>query len=55
MTKKVVVELEELERFLVYLNDKVDDVYKKETTRAVEDFIKNLQKNSLTKSNTIKN
>lgn len=44
MSKKVVIDLEELERFLDYLNDKVFDGYKRETTRAVKDFLEDLKK-----------
>lgn len=34
------VNKKELERFLEYLNDKVADCYKKETTQAIKDFLK---------------
>ena len=44
MSKKVVIDLEELERFLDYLNDKVFDGYKRETTRAVKEFLEDLKK-----------
>ena len=30
----------ELEKFLNYLNDKVEDCYKKETTLAIQEFLK---------------
>lgn len=44
MSKKVVVDLEELERFLDYLNDKVFEGYKRETTKAVKEFLEDLKK-----------
>ena len=33
----------EIENFLNYLNDKVEDCYKKETTNAIKNFLKNLK------------
>ncbi|ADL43066.1 hypothetical protein COB47_1790 [Caldicellulosiruptor obsidiansis OB47] len=44
MSKKVVIELEELEYFLDYLNDKVFDGYKRETTKAIKEFLEDLKK-----------
>jgi hypothetical protein len=44
MSKKVVIELEELEYFLDYLNDKVFDGYKRETTKAIKEFLDDLKK-----------
>lgn len=44
MSKKVVIDLEELERFLDYLNDKVFDGYKRETTKAVKEFLDDIKK-----------
>lgn len=33
----------ELERFLNYLNDKVEDCYKKETETAIKEFLKKIK------------
>lgn len=33
------IDKQELENFLEYLNDKVQDCYKKETTEAIKDFL----------------
>ena len=33
----------EIENFLNYLNDKVQDCYKKETTNAIKEFLKELK------------
>jgi len=44
MSKKVVIDLEELECFLDYLNDKVFDGYKRETTKAIKEFLEDLKK-----------
>ena len=38
MGKQVKIDLEELERLLEYLQDKVEDCYKKETERAIRVF-----------------
>ncbi len=37
------VNKKELEKFLEYLNDKVEDCYRKETTQAIKDFLKNVK------------
>lgn len=39
MTKK------DLERFLFYLEDKVEDCYKKEVSIAIKDFLKEFKEN----------
>lgn len=51
MSKKVVIDLEELERFLDYLNDKVFEGYKRETTRAVKEFLEDLKKRNRLSAN----
>lgn len=43
MSKKITVDEKELENFLNYLQDKVEDVYKKETEKAIESFLKELK------------
>lgn len=43
MNKQVKIDIEELEIFLEYLQDKVDPVYKKETERAIKEFLEGLQ------------
>lgn len=42
--KKIQVDLKELENFLNYLNDKVEDCYRKETDGAVKRYLKELGK-----------
>lgn len=39
------IKYQEIEKFLEYLNDKVEDVYKEETTRAIEEFLEELKNN----------
>lgn len=51
MSKKVVIDLEELERFLDYLNDKVEECYQRETTRAVKEFIEDIKKRNMLTTN----
>ncbi len=51
MSKKVVIDIEELERFLDYLNDKVYEGYKKETTKAVKEFIEDIRKRNMLTTN----
>lgn len=41
--KEIKVNLEELENFLYFLNDKVEECYKKETDRAVEEYLKEIK------------
>ena len=43
MRKMVNIDLDELERFLDFLNDKVEDVYKRETTSAIKIRIERLK------------
>ena len=33
------IDKKELEKFLEYLNDKVEDCYKKETTQSIKEFL----------------
>lgn len=40
MTKN---EIKEVENFIDYMQDKVDEVYKKETQRAVDRFLKRIK------------
>lgn len=56
MSKKVVIDLEELERFLDYMNDKVFEGYKRETTKAVREFIEDIRKRNMlaTSKNNLK-
>lgn len=42
MSKQVKIDLEELERLLEYLQDKVEDCYKKETERAIQEYLKEI-------------
>jgi len=51
MPKKVVIDLEELERFLDYMNDKVYEGFKKETTKAVREFIEDIRKRNMLTTN----
>ena len=37
------VSKKELEKFLNYLQDKVEDCYKKETDQAIKDFLKDIK------------
>lgn len=37
------VSKKELEKFLNYLQDKVEDCYKKETAQAIKDFLKDIK------------
>lgn len=37
------VNKKDLEKFLDYLNDKVEDCYKNETTQAIKDFLKQVK------------
>jgi hypothetical protein len=39
MPRKVTVDLDELKNFLDYLNDKVEDVYQRETTKAIKEYL----------------
>lgn len=41
---KVNVNLEELENFLEYLEDKAEDCYKKEVKEAIKEFIKDIKR-----------
>lgn len=43
---KVLVDYKELENFLAYLEDKTEDVYKREVKQAIERFLKE-QTNSI--------
>lgn len=43
MEQQVIITLKELENFLKYLQDKIDEPYKKETENAIENFIKELK------------
>ncbi len=43
MSKQVKVDIEELERLLEYLQDKVEDCYQKETERAIQEYLKGLE------------
>jgi hypothetical protein len=36
-------EKQELEKFLAYLQDKVEDCYKKETSSAIKDYLKEIK------------
>lgn len=46
MKRKIVtLDYYELERFLEYLNDKVQDVYQHETTREIKNRLNRLQNN----------
>lgn len=38
------IDIDKLERLLDYLNDKVEDVYKDETTRAIENYLKDIKR-----------
>ena len=40
--KTVKVDIEELERLLEYLQDKVEQVYQKETERAIQEYLKEI-------------
>lgn len=42
MSKQVKIDLEELERLLEYLQDKVDPVYAKETKAAIQEYLKEI-------------
>lgn len=42
MGKQVKIDLEELERLLEYLQDKVDQVYQKETKAAIQGYLKEI-------------
>lgn len=37
------IDKKELEKFLNYMQDKVQDCYKRETERAIKDFLKNIK------------
>lgn len=41
--KEVKVDIEDLENFLNYLQDKVEDCYKKETQKAIKEYLKELK------------
>lgn len=42
MSKLVKIDLEELERFLEYLQDKVEEVYQQETKAAIKEYLKEI-------------
>lgn len=42
MGKQVKIDLEELQRLLEYLQDKVEQVYSKETKRAIQEYLKEI-------------
>lgn len=42
MSKQVKIDLKELENFLQYLQDKVDQAYSKETERAIQEYLKDI-------------
>lgn len=42
MLKKI--DLKELENFLEYLQDKIEDCYKQETAQAIAEFLKDVKK-----------
>lgn len=41
--REVKIDRDNLENFLDYLQDKVEDYYKKETERAIKEFLKELK------------
>lgn len=41
--KKIVIDKEELIKFLEYLEDKVEDCYKKEIKQSIERFLKRIE------------
>lgn len=41
--KEVKVDIKDLENFLNYLQDKVEDSYKRETEKAIKDYLKELK------------
>lgn len=41
--REVKIDLDNLENFLDYLQDKVEDYYKKETERAIKEYLKELK------------
>ncbi len=43
MSKQVKIDLKELENFLQYLQDKVEEVYKRETERAIKEYLKEIR------------
>ena len=43
-SKKVIIDKEELTKYLDYLEDKVEECYKKEVKQAIERFLKRLEK-----------
>ncbi len=42
--KEIKINIEELERFLEYLQDKVEDCYKKETERTIKEYLKEIKR-----------
>lgn len=38
------VDITELEKLLDYLNDKVEEVYKDETTKAIEEYLNDIKR-----------
>ena len=41
--KEVKVDIKDLENFLNYLQDKVEDFYKRETEKAIKDYLEELK------------